>query len=941
MFPSTFDAGEDGTSSPITSGPSGFGTQRDQSISGMTPGGQTRGFHPSPRTHGEHSQRNHVLYQADNNGSPNRYVDQSSDFHPNDMGSASRSHRPEPLGFGIIGDGPRANDQQIGAGPKSAPAHVKSFGQFANNDGQQGSSQNLFEDRWLQHPEESPDATAMRHSATFTDLLHAQLSSTYFNETGSRGLGPLGVHSASHAHTIRSSSISPGQNSSVSSQPNVGRGHESLLEKYVAMSGEIGPEYRVKELDRLMKALLVLRRDGTTLPLMTHPDRDQLRQQIYESVLGNTDGRSDLSLANPLGLINVAEVLVTRQHLHDEIIQCIEDQLDMMPPHYHNDRQFRAAADVVERQENNTGRASLEPPPSSNVQGHGQTSRLMSPAPEFQGLNLEGPHPTMAGPSIRQPLTNMGMAPVHHFPLPQQVQFNPFAQNFSPGAPGFNPVHHGQPPMELQQQNYIAYLQLQQQQQAQQSHSYPPNLVISRNGMVPGPNTLMAPAVTFVPGRQGMGQHGPFLPYGPQFFSGNTFPGPHFPGPMLPGNFMPNPQMLLGAFPPNLDGWSAPRMQRGLTRESLLGSPMQFPSSRGSSPAIHSRRHVVPERAPLPYRPGSDDMYPVSGGGTSVKRQELARRGQSCIEALKPEYLPFVENAREAKVAEWGVMKISNIPYSVTKQEVYGLLGRNAKIVTPELGVGIHIIMERPTGKTQDCFVEFFSYGDALASFNRCLARGQNLRMGDRVVTVAMSSQDDLMKEMFPKAKNCTWRDGRPIITESADPYNSGFKSFLTNEELLQMATHADKPHRKCLQRPFECMISTLAKVSSSSTLMLPYTRSLMLNQFPWFAVDCYTLKTRDEIFRQTLNLTTILANQLNRGNEGFEHNLSESLLTELLYAGLNAPAFSEQQRWQLCRAAHPVDQKIRMSPMAPYWPFQVLGRKAGMDEDVVKVGKQ
>lgn len=114
-----------------------------------------------------------------------------------------------------------------------------------------------------------------------------------------------------------------------------------------------------------------------------------------------------------------------------------------------------------------------------------------------------------------------------------------------------------------------------------------------------------------------------------------------------------------------------------------------------------------------------------------------------------------------------------------------------------------------------------------------------------------------------------------------------------------------------------------------------------MLNQFPWFAVDRYTLKTRDEIFRQTLNLTTILANQLNRGNEGFEHNLSESLLTELLYAGLNAPAFSEQQRWQLCRAVHPADQKIRMSPMAPYWPFQVLGRKAGMDEDVVKVGKQ
>lgn len=412
----------------------------------------------------------------------------------------------------------------------------------------------------------------------------------------------------------------------------------------------------LKELNALLKALIELRRSGD----MKYLSRDELRQKLYGRTFETEEGSSDL-FANPSGLVNIAGNLVTGQQVLDEIMQFIEDQLDRMTPHNHNGRQSDAAGDAVGRQENNTGRASLEPPPSSDVQGHGQTSRLMSPVPGFQGLSLEGPQPTMAGPSIRQPLTNTGMAPVHHFPLPQHVQFNPFAQTFSPGAPGFNPVHYGQPPMELQQQNYIACLQQQQQQQVQQSHFYPPNLVISRNGMVPGPNALMAPAVTFVPGRQGMGQHGPFLPYGPQFFSGNTFPGPHFPGPMLPGNFMPNPQMLLGAFPPNLDGRSAPRMQRGLTRESLLGSPMQFPSSRGSSPAIHSRRHVVPERAPLPYRPGSDDMYPASGGGTSVKRQELARRGQTCIEALKPEYLPFVENAREAKVAEWGVMKISNV----------------------------------------------------------------------------------------------------------------------------------------------------------------------------------------------------------------------------------------------------------------------------------------
>lgn len=49
-------------------------------------------------------------------------------------------------------------------------------------------------------------------------------------------------------------------------------------------------------------------------------------------------------------------------------------------------------------------------------------------------------------------------------------------------------------------------------------------------------------------------------------------------------------------------------------------------------------------------------------------------------------------------------LTISQIPYSLTKQEVLGFLGRNAKIVTPDLGVPIHIIMDRSTGKTMDCY---------------------------------------------------------------------------------------------------------------------------------------------------------------------------------------------------------------------------------------------
>jgi len=126
-------------------------------------------------------------------------------------------------------------------------------------------------------------------------------------------------------------------------------------------------------------------------------------------------------------------------------------------------------------------------------------------------------------------------------------------------------------------------------------------------------------------------------------------------------------------------------------------------------------------------------------------------------------------------------------------------LGRNAKIITPDLGVAIHIIMERSTSKTMDCFVELFSYGDALAvvnKFTRSREDGRHPRVGDRHVAVEMSGQDALMKELFPRAKNVVWQGGKPIITQNDEPFNSGFKSFLTSEEMVMLVKHAEQPHR-------------------------------------------------------------------------------------------------------------------------------------------------
>ena len=104
--------------------------------------------------------------------------------------------------------------------------------------------------------------------------------------------------------------------------------------------------------------------------------------------------------------------------------------------------------------------------------------------------------------------------------------------------------------------------------------------------------------------------------------------------------------------------------------------------------------------------------------------------------------------------------------------------------------------MDRLTGKTMDCYVEFFSVGDAQAAVNAKTRLGSIHKLGDRVAVVEMSSQDELMKELFPKAKQVDWQNGVPVVIETDEPFNSGFKNFVSGEELVMLVKHAEFPQR-------------------------------------------------------------------------------------------------------------------------------------------------
>ncbi|EGD98904.1 hypothetical protein TESG_06266 [Trichophyton tonsurans CBS 112818] len=180
---------------------------------------------------------------------------------------------------------------------------------------------------------------------------------------------------------------------------------------------------------------------------------------------------------------------------------------------------------------------------------------------------------------------------------------------------------------------------------------------------------------------------------------------------------------------------------------------------------------------------------------------------------------PFETGTGPQPAPAGAVLKISNIPYNLLAREVVHFLGRRAKLLPESRGTSIHVIMERSTAKTMDCYVELLTQADAeeaLSWVNRNLP-AHSPRLGDRHVHVEMSSQDALLREIFPRAKCVLWKNGVPEIQPNTDRYSTGFQGFLTNEELFCMVHYAETPKRapfaeKCPQRPYEFMISTLDK---------------------------------------------------------------------------------------------------------------------------------
>lgn len=69
-------------------------------------------------------------------------------------------------------------------------------------------------------------------------------------------------------------------------------------------------------------------------------------------------------------------------------------------------------------------------------------------------------------------------------------------------------------------------------------------------------------------------------------------------------------------------------------------------------------------------------------------------------------------------------------------------------------------------------------------------------KLGDRTIYVETSTQDAFLSTLFPKAKNVDWINGQPVVRATSEAYNSGFKTFVTKEELVLLVKYAEAPQK-------------------------------------------------------------------------------------------------------------------------------------------------
>ncbi|KAF2762435.1 hypothetical protein EJ05DRAFT_495318 [Pseudovirgaria hyperparasitica] len=356
----------------------------------------------------------------------------------------------------------------------------------------------------------------------------------------------------------------------------------------------------------------------------------------------------------------------------------------------------------------------------------------------------------------------------------------------------------------------------------------------------------------------------------------------------------------------------------------------QFPGDVPPSPHVAAANQVHINPAHGRFNSASSDVPPYARASAY---EDLTKNGIPDPTDLLDNYFPFRDVSLDRPGSTAGVLKILNTPYDVTKNEIVAMLGRDAKIATyPSSSsyYGIHIMFDRSTGKTGEVLVELQSDEEAqnvAKSLERYSRRTGKARMcGNRVTSIEVVGQEELMALLFPKAKCCGWI-GQYAHVRDPSEHESAFEGFMNTEELRQIVMHAQKPGKgqfgkNAPQRPYEALISVLQK-------------------FPWHQSDHITLAERDNIFNTVRDMVGLLVRQVcqeSKHSGQFGLKLNQQLLNELVIVSCSEALFNPAQQRHLLDLTYGETQVNYPLPrLANWWPFEVLTYRPGVNEKLLE----
>ncbi|CAG8493795.1 14224_t:CDS:10 [Cetraspora pellucida] len=292
---------------------------------------------------------------------------------------------------------------------------------------------------------------------------------------------------------------------------------------------------------------------------------------------------------------------------------------------------------------------------------------------------------------------------------------------------------------------------------------------------------------------------------------------------------------------------------------------IQFMQNIAEEDALRPLSWVFPSMAPLTTRP-------VQAMASVTNR---------------PQQIQFGELSKLATAFNWPVVKLTN--------EIKTFLSAFKLPSVSLYAQCIHIIMDRTSGKTlSEAYIELATPAEA----HRAVDTRNMKPLKGRLVSCMRSSQEDLMKAVFPKWKGEFSGCDAVVTSEMLQSTPTvPHVPFITREEMnsLLVVCRNYKLHfsRKCAERPFENIISVL---------------------FPFHQGNLYTTLQRDLLFEMLKLAIESLKIHLSKEY----HRIDETLLERMMRAGIMTPVFTERQKLMILQVsgmALPADLQDSLTP--------------------------